>query len=182
MKRDEALLKLRAARKELQQVLAGVPDQDRVRLKAVGEWSVKDVLGHIAAWDEECLRVIQAFAMQTEPQYAYTISEHNDFGAWNSEQIALRKERPLAAVKQEFDNARRDLIQIVEGMTDQVLMRSKLTTWGKERTGLELLEDLAAHDLDHAAMLRRWRKKRERWARARKKYVSKRREAKKSNG
>ncbi len=179
MKRDEAVVRLRSARKELLESLGGISEEDMVRPNAVVKWSLKDLLGHIAAWDEEILRVIQAYAMQPEPHYSYSISDRNDFAVWNAEQVELRKNNTLPQIRSEFDNARRDLIQIVEGVTDQVLMRPKRTPWDELRTGLELLDEEAAHDLEHAKDIRSWRKKRERWARARQKYVSKRRDTKK---
>ncbi len=179
MKRDEAVGKLRAARKELQETLAGISEEEWTRPNAVQKWSLKDLLGHIAAWDEEVLRVIQAFAMQAEPHYSYSISDRNDFAVWNAEQVEERKNRTLEQIRSEFDGSRRDLIQIVEGVTDQVLMRPKMTPWNELRTGLELLDEAAAHDIEHAKDVRSWRKKRERWARARQKYVSKRRDSKK---
>ena len=179
MKRDEAIVKLRAARRELFDSLSGMTDEDLLRANAVDKRSIKDLLGHIAAWDEETLRVVQAFIMQANPVYSYTISDRNDFATWNAEQAALRKDYSLEQIRRELENARRDLIQVIEGVTDQVLMRSKVTPWGKTRTGLELLDDAALHDLEHSQDIRSYRKKRERWARARQKYTSKRREGKK---
>ncbi len=179
MKRDEAIVKLRAARRELYDSLSGISDEELMRPNAAAKWSIKDLLGHIAAWDEETLRIIQAFAMQTNPLYSYSISDRSDFAVWNAEQVQLRQDRSMEQIRLELENSRRDLIQIVEGLTDQVLMRSKVTPWGKQRTGFELLEEAAAHDLEHARDVRSWRKKRERWARARQKYTSKRREGKK---
>ncbi len=181
MKRDEAVAKLRAARKELQETLAGIGEEEFVRPNAVAKWSLKDLLGHIAAWDEEVLRVIQAFAMQSEPHYSYAISDRNDFAVWNAEQVEQRKNHTLEQIQNEFEGSRRDLIQVIEGVTDQVLMRPKLTPWNELRTGLELLDEAAAHDVEHAKDIRSWRKKRERWARARQKYVSKRRDSKKKS-
>lgn len=107
------------------------------------------------------------------------ISERSDFATWNGEQVELRRERTLEQVEIEFRNARRDLIQVVEGLTDQVLMRPKMTSWAKVHTGFELLNEMVQHDAEHSKDVRSWRKKRERWARARQKYVSKRRETKK---
>ncbi len=179
MKRDEAIVKLRAARRELFDALAGMTDEDLLRPNAADKWSVKDLLGHIAAWDEETLRVVQAFIMQTNPLYSYSISDRNEFATWNAEQAALRKDYTLDQIRRELENSRRDLIQVIEGVTDQVLMRSKVTPWGKPRTGLELLDDAVEHDLEHSRDIRSFRKKRDRWARARQKYTSKRREGKK---
>lgn len=179
MKREEAVVKLRASRRQLYEALAGMSDEDLVRPNAVEKWTVKDLLGHLAAWDEETLRVIQAFIMQAEPQYSYAISDRSDFAVWNAEQIAIRREHSLEAIRSELENARRDLIQVIQGVSDQVLMRAKTTPWGKPRTSLELLDELVAHDQEHAKDIDSWRKKRDRWARARQKYVSKRRESKK---
>ncbi len=156
-------------------------DEDILRPNAVDKWSVKDLLGHIAAWDEETLRVIQAFIMQANPVYSYSISDRNEFAVWNAEQAALRKDHSLEQIRRELENSRRDLIQVIEGVTDQVLMRSKVTPWGKTRTGLELLDDAVDHDLEHSGDIRSYRKKRDRWARARQKYTSKRREGKKKS-
>ena len=179
MKREEAVVKLRATRRQLYEALSGIVDEDLVRPNAVGKWTIKDLLGHLAAWDEETLRVIQAFIMQSEPVYSYTISERGEFAVWNAEQITARQDHSLEAIRNELDNARRDLIQVIQGVSDQVLLRSKMTPWGRSRTSLELLDELAAHDLEHAKDVQSWRKKRDRWARARQKYVSKRREGKK---
>ncbi len=178
MKRDEAVVRLRAARREFLETLAGINPEEMERPNAIQKWSLKDLLGHIAAWDEETLRVAQAFAMQPEPHYSYSVSPRNDFAAWNQEQVEARKDRSLQEIRREFDNARRDLIQVIEGMTDQVLMRPKATPWDEVRTGFELLSASAEHDLEHARDIRSWQKKRARWARARQKYVSKRRESK----
>ncbi|MGB8646248.1 MAG: DinB family protein [Anaerolineae bacterium] len=181
MKRDEAIVKLRAARRVLFDSLAGVSDEELTRPNAVATWSIQDLLGHIAAWDEETLRTVQAFSMQATPLYSYTISDRNDFAAWNAEQSQLRQNRSLQQIRWELDNARRDLIQVIEGLTDQVLMRSKVTPWGRMKTGFEVLQDAAEHDLEHARDVQSWRKKRDRWARARQKYMTKRRETKKKS-
>ncbi len=180
MKRDDAINQLRAARKTLQDQLQGLTEAELEKPKAIGPWSIKDLLAHMAAWDEETLRIIQAFSFQAEPQYSYTISDRNDFAVWNQEQIEQRRSLTLAQVLSEFEAARRDLIQAVEGVTDQVLARGKMTPWNKPKTGIELLQDEAEHDLEHARELMSYRKKRERWARAREKYVAKRRASKKS--
>ncbi len=174
MKRDEALQELRAARKELQETLAGLSEEDYLRPKAIDRWTLKDMLAHVAAWDEEMVRVLQAFSMQAEPMYTYTISDRNGFAAWNEAQVALRRDKPLAEVLSEFEKARRDLIQVIEGLTDPVLNRAKMTSWEKPATGFDLIRIQVAHDREHAAQVRSYRKKIERWARARQKLSAKR--------
>jgi hypothetical protein len=80
----------------------------------------------------------------------------------------------LAQVMSEFESARRDLIQVVEGLTDAVLNRMRMTSWGKPATGFDLLMLQMERDRANAELVRRYRKKRERWVRARKNIIEKR--------
>ncbi|MCC7162646.1 MAG: DinB family protein [Anaerolineae bacterium] len=174
MKRDEAIHQLRASRKEFQDTINGLSEEDLKRAKAVDKWALKELMGIIAAWDEELVRVLQTFTMPGESQYTYTISERNNFAAWNEEQIAARRERSLSQVMSEFEIARRDLIQVVEGLTDPVLNRRRMTSWGKPATGFELVAMQIERDRLYAEQVQSYRKKIERWARARHKLTEKR--------
>lgn len=174
MKRDEAIHELRAGRKELQDTLIGLSEEDFLRSKAIDKWTLKDLIAHIASWDEEMVRVLQAFSMQAEPMFTYAISERNGFAVWNDEQVAMRRERTVNEIMGEFESARRDLIQVIEGLTDPVLNRSRMTSWGKPATGFELIITQVEHDREHAVQVRSYRKKIERWARARQKLSEKR--------
>ena len=174
MKRDEAIQQLRAARKELTETLSGLTEEDFTRSKAISTWTLKDLLAHVASWDEEMVRVLQTFTMPGESAYTYEISDRNGFAMWNQEQLAMRAERTPHEIMSEFEIARRDLIQVIEGLTDPVLNRSRMTSWGKPATGFELIQTQIAHDREHAEQVRSYRKKIERWARARQKLTVKR--------
>lgn len=174
MKRDDAIQALRTGRKELLDALADLNEEDYTRPRAAGKWSLQDVLANIAAWDEEMVRVLQTFPMPGESDFAYTISDRNDFALWTEEQVALRRALSPAQMLNEFESARRDLIQVVEGLTDAVLNRTRITSWGKPATGFELLLLQTERDRGTAEVVRRYRKKRERWVRARKNIIVKR--------
>jgi hypothetical protein len=174
MKRDEAIQQLRTARKELVETISGLNEEDFSRSKAVDKWTLKDLLAHIASWDEEMVRVLQTFTMPGESIYTYAIADRNGFAVWNEEQVAARRERAVSEVMSEFEIARRDLIQVIEGLTDAVLNRSRMTSWGKSATGFELIMTQVDHDREHAEQVRSYRKKIDRWARARQKLTEKR--------
>lgn len=174
MKRDEAIQQLRGARKEFQDTINGLTEEDFLRAKAIDKWTLKDLLASIAAWDEELVRVLQTFTMPGESQYTYTISDRNNFAAWNEEQVIARRELTLDRVMSEYEIARRDLIQVVEGLTDPVLNRTRMTSWGKPASGFDLVLMQVAQDRARAEQVRSYRKKIERWARARQKLTEKR--------
>lgn len=174
MKRDEAIQQLRSARKEFQDTISGLTEEDLTRAKAIDKWTLKDLLAHIASWDEEMVRVLQTFTMPGESQYTYVISDRNNYAVWNEEQVAARRHLTLSQTMSEFEIARRDLIQVVEGLTDPVLNRTRMTSWGKPATGFELVVLQVAQDHAHSEQVRSYRKKIERWARARHKLTEKR--------
>lgn len=174
MKRDEAIQQLRAARKEFSETIQGLTEEDFLRARAINKWTLKDLMAHIASWDEEIVRVLQTFTLSGESQYTYTISDLDGFSRWNDEQVAMRTALSANDAISEFESARRDLIQVVEGLTDPVLNRSRMTSWGKPETGFELILGQAEHDREHADQVRSYRKKIERWARARQKLTEKR--------
>jgi hypothetical protein len=174
MKRDEAIQQLRAGRKELQETILGLTEEDFLRPKAIDKWTLKDMLAHVASWDEEIVRVLQTFTMPGESQYTYVIADRNGFAVWNEEQVGSRRERTFSETMSEYEIARRDLIQVVEGLTDAVLNRSRMTSWGKPATGFALIMTQVEHDREHAEQVRSYRKKIDRWARARQKLTEKR--------
>lgn len=174
MKKSEIIDRLRQSRRALLAAVQDIPEEALVRARQVDGGSVKDLLAHLAAWDEEGIRVLQAFALPGEARFSYTIAQENDFGAWNAEQTVRHKGLSLADVRREMDMARRDLIQVVDSLTEPVLNRAKRTPWQTNQSAYGVLEDLVAHELEHTADLQSWRKKMDRWKRARARLSAKR--------
>ena len=50
--KDELLQDIRVERRRLEKTLAGLAPDDMTRPGAVGEWSVKDILAHLMAWEQ----------------------------------------------------------------------------------------------------------------------------------
>ncbi len=174
MKKSELVDRLRRSRNALLGTLIGLSEEDLLKPKAVNNWSVKDLLAHLASWDAETVRVLQAFAMQDEPRFAYSISPHNDFATWNAEQIALRQNDTLEQSLRELDTARSDLMQVLDGMAEPVMRRAKKTSWGRVASSYDLVVNQIEHDEEHIKDIESFRKKMERWQRARVKAADKR--------
>lgn len=155
-------------------MLAELKEEDLARSKSINQGSVQDLLGHLAAWDEEILRVIQAFAMQDNPKFLYEISGKDDYAAWNAEQRTRRAGQTLEQVRHELELARKDLIQVVDGLTDPVLRRERTTPWKTTASGYTLLIEQMDHDKEHTEQVAAWLKKMARWKRARAKLSEKR--------
>ena len=77
--------------------LSAIPDEhwlDQIE----GDWTVKDLVGHLAAWSNLLLDQIEALA-QGNPE---EIKEIN-IDSWNAAQIALRSSWSTAAIRGEWE-------------------------------------------------------------------------------
>lgn len=174
MKKSALIDRLRRSRHALLSSLQGLTEEDLLKPNAVNHWSLRELLAHLASWDAEAVRVAQANAMQDDPKFAYSISTYNDFATWNAEQIALRANQTLEQTLREVNTARSDLMQALDGMTDPVLRRAKKTPWGRVVSSYDLIATQIEHDEEHLKHILSFRKKLERWQRARTKAAVKR--------
>ena len=174
MKKSELVDRLRRSRHALLSSLQDLTAEDLLKPNAVNHWSLRELLAHLASWDAEVVRVVQAIAMQEDPKFAYSISTYNDFATWNAEQIAIRQHQTLEQTLRDLDTARSDLMQALDGMTDPVLRRVKKTPWGRVASSYDLVVTQIEHDEEHRKHILSYRKKLERWQRARAKATVKR--------
>jgi len=128
-----------------------------IRPGMAGEWSVKDTLAHIAAWDEETRTVIHAFVTQENPVFDYKISGKRGFARWNAREVEKRRDLSVAQILAELEEARQELVELVQGLTEEQLSRRAVPPWRHPRTARRNLEVQAKHDREHAEQIIAWR-------------------------
>ncbi len=148
---EELLGELEKARSELRASYRGLSDEQMTRLEAVGEWSVKDVLSHVASWDEVMLPDLARIARGETPALASIDLERANYDAANAAVMSQRRDRPLERVLRDLDTDRADVIAAVGRLPDSALAEGQF--------GRLLLQITAAHDLEHAAGIFDWRRK-----------------------
>jgi len=149
--REQLLGELEKARSELRASYEGLPDEQMTRLGAVGEWSVKDVLSHVASWDEVLLPDLARLARGETPALASIDLESASFDSANAVIMSQRRNLPLDQVLRELDTDRADVIEAVGRLPDSALAEGQF--------GRILIQITAAHDKEHAAGISEWRRK-----------------------
>jgi len=144
------LAALAAAREELLAATALVPAEERESRLVCGEWTLKDVLGHIADWEWLCVEGLRQMAAGHPLQVDYDGDEE----AWNKAHAAARRDQPWQAVWADFQAARRVLLDVLEGMCQADLTRSFPNQWGSESTPYHWVCSWLTHDREHAEGLR----------------------------
>jgi uncharacterized damage-inducible protein DinB len=165
------LARLAAAKDDLFALLADLDEQTLITRAVVGDWTVKDMLGHIVSWDDEFRREIQLILQGKHPGYELTISGADDFSAWNQHWIDQKRDwswqRMLADVERDFEQA----AQLILALTPQDYRQRGVTPWkgaALTRPAVPARQDTDSVDTlvtfhwrhinQHARMIERWRK------------------------
>ena len=113
-----------------------------------GEWSFKDLLGHLASWEENALR----FAKGTPRRHAAAMTTDE----WNAAEIERKRNWSAKRVREQFDGIRAELIDLIGSMDDARWSEKVQTASGRSALGLVLGKALVggrhglfAHDLAH---------------------------------
>ena len=125
------------------EILEGV-DLDLVVYKDSG-WRIRDILGHIAAWDRQVVNSLSAFRVDQE----YALPDHNE-AAFNKQDVLSKQDLPKGQILEEWEQAREAFKEAVEEIPVDQFPGDVLYPWGDERgTITYLVEIMIRHDIKH---------------------------------
>jgi hypothetical protein len=114
--------------------------------RASGEWSVKDVLVHLSAWEKYLLDRLSFVMTGMKPQYPVMTSS-DDVHRFNAQVYEENKDRPLTSVVIEFRSLYRGVMTVLEALSDEQLNRAY--TYDFPDDSLNLLQLIRANTCDH---------------------------------
>jgi uncharacterized damage-inducible protein DinB len=154
MKKHDYVERLNEQRLNVLKACEGLTDEECSKPMGEGKWSVKDTLGHLAAWEGEVVRAFEQKARGERP----TIGDIADFDAWNKVEAAKRKDRSADEIRKELHDGRTRLLTIVNGLPEEGDL------WAPERSTAKMLSMLLEHDEHHWQQIHDYRSRVERTA------------------
>jgi uncharacterized damage-inducible protein DinB len=148
------LAALHSARDELLMATALVSAGEREPSPVCGEWTVKDVLGHVADWEwygVEGLRQMTGDPAAGQPSELEPV---DDVDAWNRAHALARRDQPWDTVWDDLHAARQAFLAVLAGINRAAMARSFLFPWGGAGTPYQWMGAYVAHDREHARDLR----------------------------
>jgi len=113
-------------------------------------WRMKEVLDHITGWDDAVIASIQSFLAGEVP--ATPASRGID--AYNAETVTSREAIPYEVTQREWEASRKELLNLLQKMTDEQLHTSFVFPWGENGTIEDLVEIFTEHEETHAKEIR----------------------------
>ncbi len=114
-----------------------------------GEWRVRDVIAHVAAF-------LGAVA-EGQREFEQAIAPDNQWAEWNAEQVRAARTSSLEALMERLHSAREVLLSAVQALDDALLEERIAAPWGVKDTPRGYLLVQAMHDAEHAREIARAR-------------------------
>lgn len=144
--RDELLSMLQESRKELASAIQGLPE-DKLTVPLTGDWSTKDIMGHITAWDEFTVSDLRRISRGRLPCLA--AFREADVDNWNAFLIRPRKLFPLPQIQAEFEEGRAEMVAVLKDLPAGLLAQGQMVR--------NIFTIMSNHEKDHARQVREWR-------------------------
>lgn len=138
----------------LDMALSGLGDEQMLETGVVSEWSVKDLLGHMAFWAQQAAKNAELVKAGRQDEIVRPDSpEATD--RWNARERFARADRPLSQVRGELEESHRKAVAALADLPDENLNLEVAGT-----TFLELYAvDTYDHYREHIAQILSWRKR-----------------------
>lgn len=148
MDKQQLLTKIDKAWSGLQTSIDGLTAQQMTQPGVTGDWSVKDILGHVTAWEEEALKHLpDLLDGKRPPRYSVL---YGGIDAFNALKTVENRARSLDEVQMRFDQTHARLLDYIQSAPDE-----QIATETRFRRRIRL--DSYSHYPIHAQAIREWR-------------------------
>jgi len=128
--------------------LDGLTEEEASRVGLNANWSVKDALSHVAAWEVEGARIVGE--IQQGAWKPHRLSQE-EIDAFNARAVEERRGRSLRELRDEFDAAHGRMEGVLESLPEEVDEQSPAFQYARGVT--------FRHHAHHAAQIEEWKKK-----------------------
>jgi uncharacterized damage-inducible protein DinB len=149
--RSVLLAAMDAARRDLLRQIDRIPLSERDTRPIMGDWTLKDMLGHIVDWDLYALKALRAIREFRPLPYV----AESDVDKVNAQQVAARREQTWDQAWADFQDIRAKVINALADWYDEQLARAVdyPSDWGRTAYGW-FVSQTAWHDREHADAMR----------------------------
>jgi hypothetical protein len=150
---NDALAELGRTRAELLAAISGLDEAALDRKGVIGDWSIKNVLAHIAAWEAWVVEALppRMTTGATPEDFRQRVADEDRF---NAEEVAEREELTPDEQLMELERTRAELLAYLRGLDAAALERKH--PWDSWEGTLPeyLLVALRDHEAEHVEALR----------------------------
>lgn len=154
MNKDELLLKIRSSRQRLEEALANIRADQMDRVILHGQWSVRDMVGHICFWEDKLLSLYDILSSGGIPEAL------GDIDVLNANALEKYKSKPLQSILDGEMEAYKKILQLVNQAKEAELFEPGYFSWMNGHSFAEFISDNTyLHYDEHLIELTAWMKR-----------------------
>ncbi len=152
--KPELIAAIRSERESLKETLSRVREDQMTQPGVEAEWSIKDILAHIVAWERRMIRWVGEALSGEVPEIPKTWDQVDEM---NEQSYREDRDRPLDGVLAAFRDSYQEALRTAEGAPEQDLVDADRFEW---REGVPLWRVVAAntcwHYKEHGESIQEW--------------------------
>ena len=157
---QEVIVQLAASRQAFLAAIQGLSEETLTQTPVEGTWTIKDLIGHLTAWELALLTPLKARRRSLNPDNIRDadIVDVNiadigdvpipDHDAWNAVQAQKRAHWSLAQVLDEYHAVRQELLKTLQNLEQAEWEINRMAPWGEQAPLAKLLSGLTWHESD----------------------------------
>lgn len=145
------------ARNGLLRVVRDLPAEQRLIPVLDEGWSVRDIVGHIASWEDRLLTLAQMLINREEYKIDW-LSDADDVDAWNRKEHLRKRDWTWEETIRNLALIREELLWNLGWATPEELFDLHVAA-GATVSAADMMEEVIAHDIEHIAQLLVWQEK-----------------------
>src|SRR5438067_12542038 len=118
MDKQQLLKQLEKAWTAIKESYVGLSDSQLTEPGVMGDWSVKDILAHVATWEEEALKYLPLIIEGGRPPRYVT---YGGIDAFNAQMAEQKRSLSLADARRQLDDTHRRLVELIRGVPQHQL-------------------------------------------------------------
>ena len=150
--------RLDTERRRLEKNLEGLREEQMQQPGVVDEWSVKDVLAHLAHWESLMPGWVEAARQGVNVQTPAPDLTWKQLDIFNQRIYTQYRNMPLDEVRQYFQDAHTELMQMAETMPEEEMLERGRYSFTGGGAVFDWLNAFAAHDMWGKTKIRAWLK------------------------
>lgn len=146
---------LARSRADFMASFAGLDEAELTAKEMAGEWSVKDVVGHVLDWEKLLFQTVRHIYDPSQPP---VISNNLTIDEWNAMMANRRADQPWAELRRELEETQAELDRFMAQLKPgDWRLRGPYPIFNDRGTLAEAICHIADHYTEHASELKHWR-------------------------
>ena len=164
--KDHILAALREQFESWQEVLASMSEEEISTSQLPANWTVKDDVAHLWAWQQRTIARMEAALFNREPELPQWLPEVNPDIEGNTDKVnawlyETYRERPWHEVHQKWKKGFTRLLGLSQGIPEKDLLATGKYPWLRGAPLVAVLLGTYDHHQEHLEKLLAWRRERQ---------------------